>query len=198
MSHRAKVTPKMAETKTTKVTPVTEEEKEQYIQVQQERLKFLRHAARCTYPEACPHAPFCNNMKKLWAHITVCQDNACARPHCFSSRNILTHYNECDNDSCRICVPVKIYIKKLEEEELATWQKDSEDTEDRLRIIRHIVILLRRMKKNPTQDWLDKLPKTAKAFEVRLYRSAATKELYNDLSTLKERMQKVYADIKAM
>jgi hypothetical protein len=186
----------MAEAKTTPTAAVSKEEKERSIKNMQERLKLLRHAARCNYPDVCLHAPFCRNMKNLWVHLTSCQDDACIRPHCFSSRNILTHYNECETESCEICVPIKLAIKKEQEFEVATWQVDSEDKDDRLLIIRHIVTVLRRMKKNPTKEWLERLPITAKAFELRLYRSAATKEIYNDLSTLKERMRKIYADIK--
>lgn len=44
---------------------------------------------------------------------------------------------------------------------------------------------------NPTSDWMVKLPHMAKEMEKELYRVAETREVYSDLSTLRERLRQV-------
>jgi hypothetical protein len=57
------------------------------------------------------------------------------------------------------------------------------------------VQLLRQRKPNAPQEWLNKLPQMAKRFEESLYRSAPSFEAYNDISTLKQRLQQLAMNI---
>ena len=57
------------------------------------------------------------------------------------------------------------------------------------------VHLLRQRKPNAPQEWLNKLPQMAKRLEESLYRSAASFDAYNDISTLKQRLQQLAMNI---
>mmetsp|Transcript_1361 Transcript_1361/g.2314 ORF Transcript_1361/g.2314 Transcript_1361/m.2314 type:complete len:1768 (+) Transcript_1361:193-5496(+) len=70
------------------------------------------------------------------------------------------------------------------------WQSDK-DIADRRKMIAKIVHLLRQRKPNAPQEWLEKLPAMAKRLEESLYRSAASFEAYNDINTLKQRLQQL-------
>eukprot|EP00571_Detonula_confervacea_P015865 CAMPEP_0172301040 /NCGR_PEP_ID=MMETSP1058-20130122/3011_1 /TAXON_ID=83371 /ORGANISM="Detonula confervacea, Strain CCMP 353" /LENGTH=1734 /DNA_ID=CAMNT_0013011029 /DNA_START=299 /DNA_END=5503 /DNA_ORIENTATION=+ len=74
------------------------------------------------------------------------------------------------------------------------WQSDK-DVEDRRKMIAKIVQLLRQRKPNAPQEWLNKLPQMAKRLEESLYRSAPSFDAYNDISTLKQRLQQLAMNI---
>lgn len=57
------------------------------------------------------------------------------------------------------------------------------------------VQLLRQRKPNAPAEWLNKLPQMAKRLEESLYRSAASFDAYNDISTLKARLQQLAMNI---
>ena len=57
------------------------------------------------------------------------------------------------------------------------------------------VHLLRQRKPNAPQEWLAKLPQMAKRLEESLYRSAPSFEAYNDINTLKQRLQQLAMNI---
>lgn len=57
------------------------------------------------------------------------------------------------------------------------------------------VQLLRQRKPNAPQEWLDKLPAMAKRLEESLYRSAPSFDAYNDINTLKQRLQQLAMNI---
>mmetsp|Transcript_24429 Transcript_24429/g.56928 ORF Transcript_24429/g.56928 Transcript_24429/m.56928 type:complete len:183 (-) Transcript_24429:223-771(-) len=57
------------------------------------------------------------------------------------------------------------------------------------------VRLLRQMNPNASAEWLRKLPQMAKRLEVSLYRSAKSFQAYNDITTLKQRLQMLAIDI---
>ena len=46
-------------------------------------------------------------------------------------------------------------------------------------------------KKNLTQEWLNVLPQLATRYEISLYRSATSFDIYKDMSTLKQRLQQL-------
>ncbi len=50
---------------------------------------------------------------------------------------------------------------------------------------------LRKRKAQANKEWIEKLPTMAKRLEEALYRQAPSKEEYQDLSTLKVRLQQV-------
>ncbi|GMI42377.1 hypothetical protein TrCOL_g11584, partial [Triparma columacea] len=68
------------------------------------------------------------------------------------------------------------------------WQSDK-DVTARRKMIAKIVALLQQRKPNAPEEWLLKLPQMAKRLEESLYRSAADFDSYNDVSTLKQRLQ---------
>ena len=59
----------------------------------------------------------------------------------------------------------------------------------------HRVHLLQQRKPNAGQEWLKKLPQMAKRLEESLYRSAPSFEAYNDVTTLKQRLQQLAINI---
>merc|ERR1712238_653417 len=74
------------------------------------------------------------------------------------------------------------------------WQNDK-DVTDRRKMIAKIVHLLQQRKPNAGQEWLKKLPQMAKRLEESLYRSAPSFEAYNDVTTLKQRLQQLAINI---
>ena len=163
------------------------------IALQQERLMYLYHATRCSNSDCCAHAPYCENIKKLLTHIAECSvGEECKTPHCVSSRYVLTHYQDCMDETCRLCASVR--------RDFATpvggWQNDDQDRGDRLTLIRHIVNLLVKSNQNATPEQKMKVPGMAKKLEMELYKKALTREAYNDLSTLRERVQEIIKEVK--
>merc|ERR1711871_1526383 len=43
----------------------------------------------------------------LWEHIMNCKDQQCRKPHCVSSRYVLSHYSKCKETKCPVCGPVR-------------------------------------------------------------------------------------------
>mmetsp|Transcript_7569 Transcript_7569/g.10469 ORF Transcript_7569/g.10469 Transcript_7569/m.10469 type:complete len:207 (-) Transcript_7569:167-787(-) len=74
------------------------------------------------------------------------------------------------------------------------WQSDRY-VEGRRRMIAQVVHLLRQRKRNAPQEWLNKLPQMAKRLEELLYRSAPSFDSYNDVNTLKQRLQQLAKEI---
>jgi len=82
------------------------------IRHNQQRLLLLRHASKCTELEGhCKVTPHCDEMKRLWKHISVCQKKECNAPHCMSSRAVLSHYRRCKDARCAACAPVRLTIR---------------------------------------------------------------------------------------
>ncbi|KAG9406144.1 hypothetical protein AC1031_002479 [Aphanomyces cochlioides] len=76
------------------------------LERQQQRLLHLRHALFCTVDKC--FASYCPEMKKLWAHVTVCKKSeSCAYAHCLSSKYVLSHFQQCTNPSCVVCALVR-------------------------------------------------------------------------------------------
>ena len=112
------------------------------IALQQERLMYLYHATRCSNSDFCAHAPYCKNIKKLLAHIAECNvGEECKTPHCVSSRYVLTHYEDCVDEICRLCASVRISLSVTTSPPPAAggeWQNDDHDRGDRLIVIRQM------------------------------------------------------------
>lgn len=75
-----------------------------------QRLWELYHAAKCPHNERdgpCPVSPHCHNMKRLWLHMETCVDNSCRENHCYSSRMVLAHHQQCTWESCPVCKTVR-------------------------------------------------------------------------------------------
>lgn len=71
-----------------------------------------------------------------------------------------------------------------------TWQSEA-DLPQRRKIIAKIVGLLQQRKPDAPQEWVKKLPDMARRLEDSLYRDANSIENYSDITTLKERLQKL-------
>lgn len=74
------------------------------------------------------------------------------------------------------------------------WQTEN-DINDRRRVIDEIVDLMQRSKPDASEEWLNMLPPMAKRLEEALYRSSYSSEEYNDMETLKPRLQQLANNI---
>ncbi|XP_076915941.1 histone acetyltransferase HAC1-like isoform X1 [Bidens hawaiensis] len=76
-------------------------------------LLFMLHARNCVYsPGKCP-AIHCVFVQKLCKHIVSCNDvTQCQYPRCHKSRELLHHYKQCKDESCPVCVPVKLFAQQ--------------------------------------------------------------------------------------
>ena len=55
--------------------------KKEYIIKQQRWLLFLRHCAKCQFPDGqCSYGSSCAVAKQLWQHILSCSDQTCEYP----------------------------------------------------------------------------------------------------------------------
>lgn len=72
-----------------------------------------------------------------------------------------------------------------------TWHKSKDDLPLRRRMIQLIMELLQKRKPDAPQEWRQKIPEMARRLEDSLYRSAKSREYYNDNQTLKQRLQYV-------
>lgn len=90
-----------------------DEESRQRIRHKQQRLLLLHHSSKCSYENGkCPVTQHCADMKRLWVHMSKCQDPNCRVPHCYSSRSILSHYRKCKDPKCAACAPVRETVKR--------------------------------------------------------------------------------------
>lgn len=78
------------------------------------------------------------------------------------------------------------------------WQSEQEDLNDRRKVIRNMVHLMKARLSKQQNIGLAKVTRMAKKVEQILYMSALTKEEYVDPSTLKLRLQMVSTSLKTM
>ncbi|KAL0048475.1 hypothetical protein WJX82_004140 [Trebouxia sp. C0006] len=89
------------------------QKKQEFILKQQRWLLFLRHCAKCQYPDGqCNYGSSCAVAKQLWQHILGCSDARCEYPRCVASRELLKHHQKCSSLQCSICVPVKQHVQQ--------------------------------------------------------------------------------------
>lgn len=89
------------------------QKKQEFILKQQRWLLFLRHCAKCQYPDGqCNYGSSCAVAKQLWQHILGCSDARCEYPRCVASRELLKHHQKCQSTTCSICVPVKQHVQQ--------------------------------------------------------------------------------------
>ncbi|CAF4651941.1 unnamed protein product, partial [Rotaria sp. Silwood2] len=97
----------------------------------QKRLILLLHAYKCqrheiTYPNTCI-VPYCNTMKNVLQHMIKCDKyRSCTYTHCFTSRQIILHWRQCNNSQCLICQPLQTRIN------LAQLNQTTNNTNDSL------------------------------------------------------------------
>uniref|UniRef100_A0A1I8C0I2 histone acetyltransferase n=1 Tax=Meloidogyne hapla TaxID=6305 RepID=A0A1I8C0I2_MELHA len=83
----------------------------------QQQLVLLLHAHKCQQreklePQNRGHCvlPYCNVMKGVLEHMVKCTSGRqCQFAHCASSRQIITHWKNCNKEDCPVCNPVKKY-----------------------------------------------------------------------------------------
>mmetsp|Transcript_17060 Transcript_17060/g.23709 ORF Transcript_17060/g.23709 Transcript_17060/m.23709 type:complete len:300 (-) Transcript_17060:574-1473(-) len=80
------------------------------------------------------------------------------------------------------------YQRSSSGQSIITWQSD-QDTAERKLMIARIVRILKKRKANPSNEWIRRLPQMARKLEVKLYRSARSKDEYVDATTLKQRLE---------
>lgn len=101
------------------------QKKQEFILKQQRWLLFLRHCAKCQYPDGqCNYGTSCGVAKQLWQHILGCSDARCEYPRCVASRELLKHHQKCQSTSCSICVPVKQHVQQ---QRLAAQRKQQQE-----------------------------------------------------------------------
>uniref|UniRef100_A0A915EK40 histone acetyltransferase n=1 Tax=Ditylenchus dipsaci TaxID=166011 RepID=A0A915EK40_9BILA len=83
----------------------------------QQQLVLLLHAHKCQQREKMDpqnrtpcNLPYCNTMKAVLEHMIACTNGrTCPFAHCASSRQIITHWKNCNKDDCPVCKPVKTF-----------------------------------------------------------------------------------------
>jgi len=81
---------------------------ESRIKCKQARLLLLRHASLCNSKDGeCKVTPYCAQMKRLWNHINMCNNDKCKENHCSSSKRVMQHYRNCVDNRCQVCIPVR-------------------------------------------------------------------------------------------
>ena len=107
--------------------PIDKAQTNEVLRRQQERLCLLRHASIChdnteetTSSVVKCELPYCPEMKVLWKHICDCDNRVCEFNHCISSRYVLSHYKECKEASCEVCLPVRNAIEETEAKKIIT------------------------------------------------------------------------------
>lgn len=80
---------------------------------QQRWILFLKHARNCGYPpETCPEI-HCISVQKLLKHMRSCKGVAqCQFPRCYQTKALLDHNAHCRDQSCPVCVPVKLFMQQ--------------------------------------------------------------------------------------
>ncbi|GLD92879.1 hypothetical protein PINS_up001458 [Pythium insidiosum] len=86
------------------------------LQRQQQRLLLLRHAMWCKAPDGtCVATPSCGEMKRLWHHMGNCQETtSCSYSHCISSKYVLSHFQQCENQKCSVCQLLRFPVEVKE------------------------------------------------------------------------------------
>eukprot|EP00978_Attheya_sp_CCMP212_P043915 scaffold294920_cov59-Attheya_sp.AAC.5 len=85
------------------------------IRHKQQRLLLLHHSCKCPHEDGrCTASPHCADMKRLWKHMSHCDDNNCRVSHCFSSRSVLSHYRKCKDQRCPACGPVRDSVRNAQ------------------------------------------------------------------------------------
>ncbi|GAB6019932.1 hypothetical protein CHUAL_001463 [Chamberlinius hualienensis] len=74
----------------------------------QERLLLVIHAYEClTLGNFCTWS-LCLTSKGILIHLATCHEGlSCLYPCCYSTRRVISHWENCPLPLCRICLPVK-------------------------------------------------------------------------------------------
>lgn len=78
-------------------------------QLIQKQLNLLLHAQKCLKSSywQCT-MPNCGMIKEVLVHMGVCQAGKnCNKPHCVTSRQIMTHWKNCTFPTCTVCGSLK-------------------------------------------------------------------------------------------
>jgi len=72
---------------------------------------WMKHAVYCNFDQGkCPKSPGCDQAKKLWSHISECEDKSCTVKYCLSCSADLDHYRVCKETGCNFCKPIRQYL----------------------------------------------------------------------------------------
>lgn len=178
------------------------------IRLSQKRLILLRHACICPHTLGkCPVTKHCTEMKVLWAHMLKCNNLACNFPNCLLSRRVLSHYDQCQENNCPVCSPVRKSIKQQPNknymevhtrthpyDEMATnvfpvWYDAEKHFNLRRRLSASILEVLHKRRPHAPREWVNRLPQIACKLEILLLRVAVSRKQYEDPTTLTQRLE---------
>ncbi|CAM9853264.1 unnamed protein product, partial [Choristocarpus tenellus] len=83
-----------------------------------ERLLLLRHANACPIEAGesgrveCSVTPRCEEMRKLWKHMSQCRVQDCKYTLCIHACWEVRHLRSCKRHDCPLCEPVKSLIQR--------------------------------------------------------------------------------------
>lgn len=69
----------------------------------QRQLVMMLHAQNCN---DCS-LPYCSKVKEVLYHTKDCKLNKCPETHCYSSRQIMCHWENCLQPDCSFCGPLR-------------------------------------------------------------------------------------------
>ncbi|KAJ0247933.1 Histone acetyltransferase HAC12 [Hirschfeldia incana] len=82
------------------------------IRNQQRWLLFLLHARTCNPPGGKCADRNCVTVRKLWSHMNSCVETQCLYPRCPHTKVLISHYKNCKDLRCPVCMAVKNYRQR--------------------------------------------------------------------------------------
>ena len=79
---------------------------------QQKWLLFLLHARTCNPPGGKCTDRNCFTVRKLWSHMNSCVEPQCLYPRCPQTKLLISHYKNCKDLRCPVCMTVKTYRQR--------------------------------------------------------------------------------------
>ncbi|KAG2319822.1 hypothetical protein Bca52824_013035 [Brassica carinata] len=79
---------------------------------QQRWLLFLLHARTCNPPGGKCTDRNCVTVRKLWSHMNSCVEPQCLYPRCPHTKLLISHYKNCKDLRCPVCMAVKNYRQR--------------------------------------------------------------------------------------
>ena len=80
--------------------------------IKSDRLLLLRHCYLCRNNN-CIISDKCKKGKEILQHISKCSDPLCQYNYCHSSKLCINHLNNCENQNCQICNPIRFLNIRL-------------------------------------------------------------------------------------
>ncbi|KAL0757402.1 hypothetical protein Bca101_095070 [Brassica carinata] len=101
---------------------------------QQRWLLFLLHARTCKRPGVKCQGGNCVTVQKLLSHMNSCVEPQCLYPRCHRTKSLISHYTNCKDLRCPVCVPVRTYRKQQANERAMAGLKVKSSKVDKARV----------------------------------------------------------------